>query len=340
VTLLYLGLYAIYLLYDRQIALSLSLLLMMPATLIFAYLAFFIFIKKPNVPNKYSIAFVYSALVGSILFAVAPPLGLIDGVAVSLYSSLLNGFVFSILMFILLLSDLRYQEKQLLELEKTALVSNQEIAFQMAENERQSKFMAMLSHELKTPLAVIKLAVDSGLKNNRYESHANKAITDLNQIIDRSVQMSRLDQGSYPIQKTQLDVSELLQSLLGTQSHRFEIDMPSNLKIQSDSFLVQIILGNLIENALKYSKEESIISIEFKESDGQVMMTISNLPNIAGMPASDLVFDKFYRSSNASHISGSGLGLYLVKALAEMLKGSITYEPKSGWVKFFLCLPK
>jgi len=340
VTLLYLGLYAIYLLYDRQIALSLSLLLMMPATLIFAYLAFFIFIKKPNVPNKYSIAFVYSALVGSILFAVAPPLGLIDGVAVSLYSSLLNGFVFSILMFILLLSDLRYQEKQLLELEKTALVSNQEIAFQRAENERQSKFMAMLSHELKTPLAVIKLAVDSGLKNNRYESHANKAITDLNQIIDRSVQMSRLDQGSYPIQKTELDVSELLQSLLGTQSHRFEIDMPSNLKIQSDSFLVQIILGNLIENALKYSKEESIISIEFKESDGQIMMTISNLPNIAGMPASDLVFDKFYRSSNASHISGSGLGLYLVKALAEMLKGSITYEPKSGWVKFFLCLPK
>jgi two-component system, sensor histidine kinase LadS len=340
VTLLYLGLYAIYLFYDRQIALSLSLLLMMPATLIFAYLAFFIFIKKPNVPNKYSIAFVYSALVGSILFAVAPPLGLIDGVAVSLYSSLLNGFVFSILMFILLLSDLRYQEKQLLELEKTALVSNQEIAFQRAENERQSKFMAMLSHELKTPLAVIKLAVDSGLKNNRYESHANKAITDLNQIIDRSVQMSRLDQGSYPIQKTQLDVSELLQSLLGTQSHRFEIDMPSNLKIQSDSFLVQIILGNLIENALKYSKEESIISIEFKESDEQVMMTISNLPNIAGMPASDLVFDKFYRSSNASHISGSGLGLYLVKALAEMLKGSITYEPKSGWVKFILCLPK
>jgi signal transduction histidine kinase len=313
---------------------------MMPATLIFAYLAFFIFIKKPKVPNKYPIAFVYSALVGSILFAVAPPLGLIDGVAVSLYASLLNGFVFSILMFILLLSDLRYQEKQLLELEKTALVSNQEIAFQRAENERQSKFMAMLSHELKTPLAVIKLAVDSGLKNNRYETHANKAITDLNQIIDRSVQMSRLDQGSYPIQKTELDVSELLQSLMGDQAHRFELNMPSNLKIQSDPFLVQIILVNLIENALKYSKEESSITVEFKETAEQVIMTISNLPNIAGMPASDFVFDKFYRSSNAQHISGSGLGLYLVKALIEMLNGSITYEPKSGWVKFILCFPK
>ncbi len=340
VTVLYLGLYAVYLFYDRQMALSLTLLVMMPCTLIFAYVALFIFIKKPKIPNKYAIASVYTALVGSILFAVAPPLGLINGVEVSLYASLLNGFVFSILMFILLLSDLRYQERQLLELEKTALVSNQEIAFQRAENERQSKFMAMLSHELKTPLAVIKLAVDSGLKNNRYETHANKAITDLNQIIDRSVQMSRLDQGSYPIQKTELDVSELLQSLLGTQIHRFEIDMPSNLKIQSDSFLVQIILGNLIENALKYSKEESIISIECKESDEQVIMTISNLPNIAGMPASDVVFDKFYRSSNAHHISGSGLGLYLVKALAEMLKGSITYQPKSGWVKFILCLPK
>jgi signal transduction histidine kinase len=340
VTLLYLSLYAVYLFYDRQMALSLSLLLMMPATLIFAYVALFIFIKKPKVPNQYSIAFVYSALVGSVLFAVAPPLGLIDGVAVSLYASLLNGFVFSILMFILLLSDLRYQEKQLLELEKTAFVSNQEIAFQRAENERQSKFMAMLSHELKTPLAVIKLAVDSGLKNDRYESHANKAITDLNQIIDRSVQMSRLDQGAYPIQKTELDVGELLQSLLGTQAHRFDLDMPSNLKIHSDPFLVQIILGNLIENALKYSKEESSISIEFKETDDQMIMTISNLPNIAGMPASDLVFDKFYRSSNASHISGSGLGLYLVKALTEMLKGTIVYAPKSGWVKFILCLPK
>jgi signal transduction histidine kinase len=340
VTVLYLGLYAVYLFYDRQMALSLTLLLMMPCTLIFAYVALFIFIKKPKIPNKYAIASVYTALVGSILFAVAPPLGLINGVEVSLYASLLNGFVFSILMFILLLSDLRYQERQLLELEKTALVSNQEIAFQRAENERQSKFMAMLSHELKTPLAVIKLAVDSGLKNNRYETHANKAITDLNQIIDRSVQMSRLDQGTYPIQKTELNVSELLQSLLGVQAHRFELNMPSNLKIQSDPFLVQVILGNLIENALKYSKEESSISIEFKETEDQVVMTISNLPNIAGMPASDLVFDKFYRSSNAHHISGSGLGLYLVKALTEMLNGSIAYEPKSGWVKFILCLPK
>jgi two-component system, sensor histidine kinase LadS len=340
VTVLYLGLYAVYLFYDRQMALSLTLLVMMPCTLIFAYVALFIFIKKPKIPNKYAIASVYTALVGSILFAVAPPLGLINGVEVSLYASLLNGFVFSILMFILLLSDLRYQERQLLELEKTALVSNQEIAFQRAENERQSKFMAMLSHELKTPLAVIKLAVDSGLKNNRYETHANKAITDLNQIIDRSVQMSRLDQGTFPIQKTELNVSELLQSLLGVQAHRFELNMPSNLKIQSDPFLVQIILGNLIENALKYSKEESSISIEFKETGQQVVMTISNLPNIAGMPASDLVFDKFYRSSNAHHISGSGLGLYLVKALTEMLNGSIAYEPKSGWVKFILCLPK
>jgi signal transduction histidine kinase len=340
VTVLYLCLYAVYLFYDRQMALSLTLLLMMPCTLIFAYVALFIYVKKPKIPNKYAIASVYTALVGSILFAVAPPLGLINGVEVSLYASLLNGFVFSILMFILLLSDLRYQERQLLELEKTALVSNQEIAFQRAENERQSKFMAMLSHELKTPLAVIKLAVDSGLKNNRYETHANKAITDLNQIIDRSVQMSRLDQGSYSIQKTELDVGELLQSLLGDQAHRFELNMPSNLKIQSDPFLVQIILVNLIENALKYSKEESIISIEFKETAEQMIMTISNLPNIAGMPASEFVFDKFYRSSNASHISGSGLGLYLVKALAEMLKGSITYEPKSGWVKFILCLPK
>ncbi len=340
VTVLYLGLYAVYLFYDRQMALSLTLLVMMPCTLIFAYVALFIFIKKPKIPNKYAIASVYTALVGSILFAVAPPLGLINGVEVSLYASLLNGFVFSILMFILLLSDLRYQERQLLELEKTALVSNQEIAFQRAENERQSKFMAMLSHELKTPLAVIKLAVDSGLKNNRYETHANKAITDLNQIIDRSVQMSRLDQGTYPIQKTELNVSDLLQSLLGVQAHRFELVMPSNLKIQSDPFLVQIILGNLIENALKYSKEESSISIEFKETEDQVVMTISNLPNIAGMPASDLVFDKFYRSSNAHHVSGSGLGLYLVKALTEMLNGSIAYEPKSGWVKFILCLPK
>jgi two-component system, sensor histidine kinase LadS len=340
VTVLYLCLYAAYLFYDRQVALSLTLLLMMPCTLIFAYVALFIFIKKPKIPNKYAIASVYTALVGSILFAVAPPLGLINGVEVSLYASLLNGFVFSILMFILLLSDLRYQERQLLELEKTALVSNQEIAFQRAENERQSKFMAMLSHELKTPLAVIKLAVDSGLKNNRYETHANKAIKDLNQIIDRSVQMSRLDQGTYPIQKTELNVSELLQSLLGNKAHRFELEMPSNLKIQSDPFLVQIILVNLIENALKYSKEESSISIEFKETDEQMIMTISNLPNIAGMPASDLVFDKFYRSSNAHHISGSGLGLYLVKALTEMLNGSIAYEPKSGWVKFTLCLPK
>ena len=340
VTVLYLCLYTVYLFYDRQMALSLTLLLMMPCTLIFAYVALFIFIKKPKISNKYAIASVYAALVGSILFAVAPPLGLINNVEVSLYASLLNGFVFSILMFILLLSDLRYQEKQLLELEKTALVSDQEIAFQRSENERQSKFMAMLSHELKTPLAVIKLAIDSGLKNNRYETHANKAISDLNQIIDRSVQMSRLDQGSFAIQKSDLDMGELIQSLLGSHADRFELDMPSNLRIQSDPLMVQIILGNLIENALKYSNEESRILIEFKETVEQVTMTISNLPNIAGMPVSDLVFDKFYRNTNAQHISGSGLGLYLVKALTEMLNGSITYEPKSGWVKFILCFPK
>jgi K+-sensing histidine kinase KdpD len=119
--------------------------------------------------------------------------------------------------------------------------------------------------------------------------------------------------------------------------------MPPELLLHTDASLLRLVLGNLIDNALKYSPPRSDITILIASSvygtRAGAQISIQNLPGVAGWPDATEVFKKYYRSPRAHHQTGSGLGLYLVHSTAHMLGGEMRYAPDAHYVRFTLWLP-
>lgn len=216
----------------------------------------------------------------------------------------------------------------------------------------QSKFIVMLTHELKNPLAAIKLAVsslgDTKCTNVDFVSlgHIAFAASDMDAIIDRCIQADKFDQGGLQLNLSNFlllpyvnDIAVALHAL-----PRLDVNIPVQLSIRSDSMMLRLVISNLLENALKYSSPKSVITIDatstFSES-GQsgVLIRLSNNIGKAGRPDELHVFERYYRSSAAQRQSGTGLGLWLVKSIVIQLGGEVLYVPRDDYVEFQVWMP-
>ena len=209
--------------------------------------------------------------------------------------------------------------------------------------EEQARLVAMLAHELKTPLATLRMAMEAGpLERGRME----RSISAMTQVIDRCVQTGQLsDQRLQPVPQ-RFDPVDLTRDCIRSAVDPERIDLNASSVaglMQSDPQMLSIVLGNLIDNAGKYSAPGSRIGIDlaFKEREGREgwEWSVTNRAGPAGLPESDRVFDKYYRSPNARRQSGSGLGLFLVRGLVELMGGTVRYEAKSGDAVFTVWIP-
>jgi PAS domain S-box-containing protein len=209
----------------------------------------------------------------------------------------------------------------------------------------QSQFMAMLAHELKTPLSVIRMALGSKNLSEQMLFHANQAIDDIKNVVDRCLQLERLNDGALQIEFSSFELAKVLENVIQNSNvkQRFFVKKESSPVLNTDEYLVTIILQNLIENAVKYSKPESVIDVgieyEGKKKQFGVSVWVRNLIGSAGSPDPEKVFEKYYRSKSAYHKTGSGLGLYLVKTMSQLLNGDVNYFSDSNHVTFKLWLP-
>ena len=97
-------------------------------------------------------------------------------------------------------------------------------------------------------------------------------------------------------------------------------------EVFTDKNIVRIILTNLLNNAIKYSPEKSHINITIASADNEISISVKD--NGIGIPDDDKphLFDRFFRAGNAVNISGTGLGLYIVKRYAEFIGGTISFS--------------
>jgi signal transduction histidine kinase len=199
--------------------------------------------------------------------------------------------------------------------------------------QEQQRFLAMLGHELRNPLSAVNFLADAKTPEGK---QIRRAVQDMRQVIDRSVQAERLDDGGFSprFAATQLPtlVDEVIQR---ANSERLQVlvkDLPA--AIETDSVLLSVVLANLVDNALKYSPENSVVSFHASLLTGHqppmVRFCVSNAVGIAGMPDTDRLFEKYYRSPAAQHQVGSGLGLYLVRGLVGSLGGIIDCRSSQG----------
>ncbi|MDA1329828.1 MAG: ATP-binding protein [Chloroflexi bacterium] len=214
--------------------------------------------------------------------------------------------------------------------------------FRQAE-ELQTTFMSVISHELKTPVALIKGYV--GTLRREDVSWDSKTVQDslevieeeadhLAELIENLLDASRLEAGVLPINATDLALGNLAKRLAErfstqTDKHRFVFDFPEDFPvILADEQRISQVLLNLLSNAVKYSPEGGEIRIGGEVRSEQVVVCVKDQgPGIAPNDVPH-IFDRFYRADAAQrNTKGAGLGLYLTRAILEAHKGTIWVDP-------------
>lgn len=212
------------------------------------------------------------------------------------------------------------------------------LAFERKARAEQEQFLAMLSHEYRTPLAIIQANLDLlELQESEAVGHSDiskiasmkRAINRLVEVMGSSLQKSRMEhQGPVPDAKLIRPVDfldEIIDSAEGLWSDRLFMFTPEPLScaIRGNRLQLKTALLNLLDNACKYSPEQTAVSIGCSEADGVVTISVAN----AGAPLSknDIasVFEKFRRGSTSHGTAGAGLGLWLVQRITEQHGGSV-----------------
>ena len=198
-------------------------------------------------------------------------------------------------------------------------------------SQQQQNFMMAVTHELKTPIAVTKLSLETLQLRKLDEAKQQKLITQalqetnrLNTLTNNILLAAQIDSGNLNSEREEINLSVLTDGCVQDFKQRFphrviQSSIEPNQYITGDTLLMQIAVNNLIENALKYSNEESVVNIDLTDEGERINLEISD----EGMGISDdekkRVFDKFYRigNENTRKTKGTGLGLYITKKIIE-----------------------
>lgn len=214
--------------------------------------------------------------------------------------------------------------------------------------EKQMEFISLAAHELRGPITVMRGLIDilqSELDESALKQHQELltrmsiSSRQLAGYVDNILNVSRIDKDSFEVQQVETSWSDVLKqtavdlSLRAHANHRnLEFNIPKNLPtVAVDTAAISHVLNNLIDNAIKYSKEHGKVIVTVKHKDGSIETTVQDFG--IGIPGNvvDNLFTKFYRSHKSKQIvSGTGLGLYLCKAIVEAHGGTIWVRSTEG----------
>ncbi|WP_395689640.1 ATP-binding protein [Aestuariivirga sp.] len=260
----------------------------------------------------------------------------------------LHALISTIIFFAIL--SIRARQKDLLAQKLLVQFEIKEVELKK-ESERRAekeKFLSMLTHELRNPLSVIRLMTNEGTSSG---NAVQKAVLEMTQIIERVEQSEKLEDESMQTLRTSVRLGTVLRDVAmeHSASSRLDIKAPIDIVVETDERLLRRIVGNLFDNAEKYSAEGSRIRVLLEgRSAGGVdgaQLSVLNEVGEAGTPDVEKLFTKYYRSKGAHRRPGSGLGLFLVASWARVLGGNVSYEQidgasSSSSVRFSVWLPK
>ena len=214
---------------------------------------------------------------------------------------------------------------------------------EILEVRRQQTFIDSVTHELKSPLASIKLCLDtlvrSELSTAQRENLRHMMLTDVERLsifVDDILEASRISHGLRTQQWTTVNVTQLVQRCIEVTQRRYELDadaicanVPLDLTIHTDPTALETVLKNLLDNAVKYSLPPPRVTVEVR-SEGSKHIRIEVRDHGIGIERPQLkrIFKRFYRVPNDDVYarSGTGLGLYVVAALVRNLGGQIVAD--------------
>ena len=205
---------------------------------------------------------------------------------------------------------------------------------------RQGQFLAMLAHELRTSLTVLRLAISSQPMAPKTVDKAERAMNSMIDVIDQSVQVERLADGKVIIERMPCDMVLLVKSVIADSREpaRIRARLADSLTLHTDGRLLRIVISNLVDNALKYGKSGEPVDVNLVTDGAHLRLVVGNAIGRAGAPDPHRVFEKYYRAPQAHTFTGSGLGLHISQALVGLLGGELRYLPSDDRALFELHL--
>ena len=222
-----------------------------------------------------------------------------------------------------------------------------------------SEFLALATHQLRTPIAAIRwnaellgkrMAKESNDAAEKYVGKIQSNTARMSVLIDDFLNVSKLELGTFATEPKPINLTQFIDDIIdefGEKLSGKNISLKRNenvpeFSINTDERLLHIIMSNLVSNATKYVNEEGTISITTQVIDKKLRIHIAD--DGIGIPKEELdkIFTKFYRASNAAkhQAEGTGLGLYIVKQAVELLGGTIALETDSQQgAEFTITLP-
>jgi len=207
-----------------------------------------------------------------------------------------------------------------------------------------NNFVSLISHDLKTPIAKIQAICDrllSGQVANEVKEgllSLRKESSELHRYIQSILQISRLEAGPVQLRRDASDLNEMVENVLAQLKPLFEDrkqtverQLEPMFSIEVDSVMIQEVVLNLVENAIKYTPDGGQIQVQTQEVEDKVIFSVKD--NGPGISKADQehIFEKFFRGqAQLSPIKGTGLGLFLVKYFVELHGGEVFLESEVG----------
>ena len=205
-------------------------------------------------------------------------------------------------------------------------------------------FIANVSHELKTPLAVMgnyaTMLQQPGLteeERNQYAKSISEAARRLAQLITNILKLNKLENQQIFSQTQEFDLSaQLCESLLQfedtweSKNLNIETDIQDEVRIRSDRELLSLVWSNLISNAVKFTPEGGTVAVSLKAEGDSIAVSVRDTGCGMKSETGIHIFEKFYQGDTSHATQGNGLGLALVKRVMDILKGEIEVQSVYG----------
>jgi len=222
-----------------------------------------------------------------------------------------------------------------------------------------SEFINVVSHQLRSPITNLKWALElltskqvqiAEEKKEEYFTNFQENVDRMSELVDDLLIVSRIEEGALPIRKKPV----LLQEIIATLAHRYkffaeashvQIDVTAAdplPAVLADPSQIKLAIENLIDNALRYTKGGGTVQVGAKRERNYVIVSVKD--SGVGIPKEDqkFIFQKFFRSENVlrEQTRGSGLGLFIARAIVMRAGGRIWFESEEGkGTTFFVRLP-
>ncbi|MDB6039293.1 MAG: integral rane sensor signal transduction histidine kinase [Verrucomicrobiales bacterium] len=217
------------------------------------------------------------------------------------------------------------------------------------ELQRSVRFSADASHQLKTPLTVLRAGLEELLAREDLRDEIREEISSLihqtyrlTGVVDDLLLLSRMDAGRLKLQFASVNLSQLLEAELDdleAQPNNLEItvtkEFPSDLLIEGEKRYSMLIVRNLLENARKYNRQKGQIRLRAREDKDSVFLNIANTGQPIPLAMREPIFERFHRGAAGENVPGHGLGLNLARELARIHGGDLRLvRSDDEWIEF------